>query len=260
MAMKNETHAPDPEKKEGDWSRTELALGRDAVRRLLSATVAVVGLGGVGGYVVEALARAPVGHLILVDPDSVESSNFNRQIAAVTGTLGLPKTAVLAERIHAIRPETTVAQHTVRITRQNVDAVLGQYRPDCVVDAIDSVDDKVALLQWCVRNHIPVVSSMGAGRRLDPTRVRVAPLAETRGCPLAREVRRRLRDSQCRHAVRAVFSEEPPIRTRQHAGDRDHGAGRESRAVPSVSWTPGAFGLACAAETVRLILLGAAPG
>jgi len=233
----------------GDWSRTRRALGAQALKRLETASVAVVGLGGVGGYAVEALARAPVGRLFLVDPDVVEPSNFNRQICAVLPALGRPKAVVLAERVRMIRPETDVFPLVTRVSERTVEDVLGAHQLDCVVDAIDSVADKVALLAWCVQRRLPVVSSMGAGRRVDPTRVRVAELLETRGCPLAREVRRRLRRYGYEGGVRAVFSEEPPVSSASSAT-------RAERVIPSVSWTPGAFGLACAAEAVRLILAG----
>ena len=224
------------------FDRTKRVLGEDAVEYLRSVRVAVVGLGGVGGYAVEALARTPVGALVLVDPDVVAATNLNRQLAALQSTIGRPKTEVLAERVRDIRPDLTVSIHTTAFCQADA-ATLFTPPPDGVVDAIDDVEAKIALIRWCSEHRVPIVSSMGAGFRTDPARVRAADISETRGCPLARTVRRRLRALGISTGVRAVFSDEPPV-----------SAERADGVVGAVSWCPGVFGLTCAGELIRLLL------
>ncbi len=171
--------------------RTRLLIGDDGVAKLRATTVMVVGCGAVGSFAIEALARAGIGHLIVIDCDTVEESNINRQLFATDSTVGMPKVDVAAARIRDINPETRVdAIQMFWDADSDIDA-----RPDFVIDAIDSVDSKIALYRWCNKNKIPVIASMGAARKFDPTCIAAAKLSQTSVCPLAARVRRLVRDA-----------------------------------------------------------------
>lgn len=188
--------------------RTELLLGREAVTRLKCAHVVVAGMGAVGSFAVEALARSGVGHLRLVDFDTVHTSNLNRQLYALESTLGRSKVELAAGRVRDINPECAVEVLEVFISRETVPRVLAP-PVDCVIDAIDSLGPKIDLLVACVEAGIPVVSSMGAARKTNPLAIRVAGVFESHTCPLARFVRSRLRARGVAGGVRCVFSTEP---------------------------------------------------
>ena len=238
----------------GPFERTELLLGREAMCRLADSRVAVFGLGGVGGYAVEALARSGIGALDLVDDDRVAESNLNRQLLATLDTLGQPKTAVAAERVRLINPSCRVTVHQVFYlpeTRHLFD--FRQY--DYVVDAIDTVAGKLALIQQAREAGTPVISCMGAGNKLDPAAFRVADLYETTVCPLARIMRK-----ECRRRgidrLKVVYSLEPPQIPRGVPSveqEPDQRPGKSSRrSVPgSVSFVPSVAGLILAGEVVR---------
>lgn len=228
-----------------DWrARTEMLLGEDGVRRLEDASVAVFGLGGVGSYVAEALARAGVGRLVLVDGDVVDATNINRQLVALHSTVGLPKAEVMAERVRDIHPACVVEAHPVFYLPGGEDTAGEGLVDGCdyVADAIDTVTAKLSLIEECGRKGIPVISAMGCGNKLDPSRFRVADLADTRVCPLCRVMRRELRRRGVER-LRVVYSEEPPIRP----GEAD------CRTPGSVSFVPGAAGLMMAGEIVRTL-------
>ena len=191
------------------FSRTELLLGREGVERLARAHVAVFGLGGVGGYAAEALVRSGVGALDLIDSDRVSLTNLNRQILATHRTLGQYKADAARERALEINPEARVTARRVFYGPDTAgDFDFSQY--DYVIDAIDTVAPKVALLIHCLRCGIGVISSMGAGGRTDPTRVRYLDISETRDDGLARAVRQRLRKAGMTHPLTVVASSEPP--------------------------------------------------
>ena len=234
-------------------SRVRLLLGNDAVERLAAAHVLVVGLGAVGSFAVEALARSGVGRLRLADADCVAASNINRQLYATPATIAQPKALLAAERVRAVAPACQVEPIHQFIHSVNVLAILRD-KPDVVIDAIDIVRDKVSLLSACLSQHIGIVSSMGAARRLDPTHIRIGTLNEISGCPLAKQVKKGLRQAQTDyiHAAtpfRCVYSTERP---RSRPGP-DHSV-REARAMGSLVCVTGAFGLAAAGEALRLIL------
>lgn len=191
------------------FSRTEQLIGPEGLGRLAAARVAVFGLGGVGSWCAEALARAGVGGLVLVDFDAVCLTNLNRQVVALTSTIGRPKAEVMAERIADIAPDCAVTPVT-RFYDESERGVLDGPL-DYVVDAIDSLFQKVDLLATCCERGLPVISSMGTGNRLDPTRLVVTDLFETEGDPLARKVRKALRKRGIRRGVRCVCSTEPPL-------------------------------------------------
>ena len=228
------------------FSRTELLLGRDAMERLKNARVAVFGVGGVGSYVVEGLARAGIGALELIDHDQVSLTNLNRQIIALRSTLGRDKAEVSAERVRDINPACDVrAIKTFFLpeTRDQFDFT----RYDYVVDAIDTVAGKLALVEAAKAANVPVISAMGAGNKLDPTAFRVADISKTAMCPLARIMRKELGKRGIRH-LKVVYSEETPVTPAGEGETR----GTASRPTPgSVSFVPSVMGLIIAGEVVR---------
>lgn len=193
-----------------DWdSRTRLLLGDVAVEKLAKSRVLVAGVGGVGGYAAEVLARSGVGHLTLVDADDVAESNLNRQLIATIPNIGRPKVQLFAERFREVNPDIQVSAVCDFITPGNVAQLIGE-EFDYVVDAIDTVAPKVALLAECMRRGIKVVSSMGAGGRLDPTKVCYLDIWQTREDGLARAVRQRLKKLGLRRKLNVVASTEAP--------------------------------------------------
>lgn len=194
-----------------NWdNRTRRLLGDEGADRLAAASVLVVGVGGVGGYAAEMLARSGVGALTLIDADNVAPSNINRQLIATHSTIGQPKVVLFAERFHDINPSATISAIKDFLTPENVEeTVLGSHF-DYVIDAIDTVAPKVALLECCLRHGIPVISSMGAGGRIDPTKVGYFDLWETREDGLARAVRTRMKKDGVRRKLKVVASTEKP--------------------------------------------------
>ena len=241
-------------------SRTALLLGEDALDKLGAAHVAVFGIGGVGGYAVEALVRCGVGAIDLVDDDRVGISNLNRQIVATHSALGRYKVDVMAERVHDINPTCRVNARKCFYLPATADQFdFSQY--DYVLDAVDTVTAKLQLIERANESGTPIISSMGAANKLDPTAFRVADIYETRICPLARIIRKECRKRGIKH-LKVVYSEEEPRERfggtnladiRAEAGTTDDGGHRVARAgIPgSVSFVPPAAGLAMAAEVVR---------
>ncbi len=228
------------------FSRTELLLGKDAMARLKRARVAVFGVGGVGSYVVEGLARAGVGALELIDHDEVSASNINRQIIALHSTLGMPKAEVAAARVRDINPACDVrAIRTFFLPETRDQFDFSRY--DYVVDAIDTVAGKLALIEAAKAADVPVISAMGAGNKLDPAAFRVADIAKTAVCPLARIMRKELGKRGIRH-VKVVYSEEAPV-IPVGEGETRGSAGRPTPG--SVSFVPSVMGLIIAGEVVR---------
>jgi tRNA threonylcarbamoyladenosine dehydratase len=235
--------------------RTEMLLGREGLRALQHAAVAVAGLGAVGSYAVEGLARAGVGHLRVVDFDVVRETNINRQLYALESTRNLRKVDLAQARILDINPRCAVEAMPVFIDPRTVDAVLA--RPlDLMVDAIDSVGPKVELISACVRHGVPVISSMGAAMRTDPGAIRISDISRTDICPLARLVRKLLRKRGIREGVTCIYSIEPPVRKdlRGHVeGPHEEeilARGRPRRPLGSLSCLTGIFGLIAAREAI----------
>lgn len=228
------------------FSRTELLLGKESVEKLKKARVAVFGVGGVGGYVVEALARGGVGALDLIDKDVVSESNINRQIIALHSTIGRLKTEVAAERVKDINPNIVVRTHNVFYLPENADAFdLSQY--DYIVDAIDTVSGKIALVERARAANTPIICSMGTGNKLDPTAFEVADISKTSVCPLARVMRRELKKRGIEH-VKVVYSKEEPI----PSASKDEKTGKT---VPgSVSFVPSVAGLIIAGAIIKDLL------
>ena len=228
------------------FSRTELLIGPEAMERLHRSRVAVFGVGGVGGYVVEALARSGVGTLDLIDNDVVTLTNLNRQNIATHSTLGMRKVDAAAERVHDICPEIQVHRHACFFLPENADDFnFTQY--DYVVDAVDTVSAKAEIVLRAQAANVPVISSMGTGNKLDPSRFRVADISATKVCPLARAMRGLLRRKGVKH-LKVVYSEEEALKPLGEAEDAQ--AGR--RATPgSMAFVPAAAGLILAGEVVR---------
>ncbi|MBQ4426513.1 MAG: tRNA threonylcarbamoyladenosine dehydratase [Oscillospiraceae bacterium] len=228
------------------FSRTALMLGEEAVKKLRASRVAVFGVGGVGGYAVEALCRAGIGALDIVDNDTVAPSNLNRQIIATRDTIGQYKVDAAEERIKSINPECAVTKHRCFFLPETV----GEFdfsAYDYVVDAIDTVTGKLELIRCAKEAGVPVISSMGAGNKLDPTTFRVADIEKTRVCPLARIMRKELKKRGI-SGVKCVFSEEIPMDIPQPERE----SGEAKRVTPgSVSFVPSVVGLIIAAEVVK---------
>lgn len=191
------------------FSRTQMILGSDAISRLQKSRVIIFGVGGVGGFVCEALARAGVGALDIVDNDTVAPSNINRQIIALHSTLGQPKVKIMNERIHDINPDCSVTAHQLFFLPETASHFnFGSY--DYVVDAVDTVAAKIAIIESAKNCGTPVISSMGAGNKLDPTQFKIADIAHTSVCPLARAVRHELKKRNITN-IKVVYSTEKPI-------------------------------------------------
>ena len=230
------------------FARTELLIGEDGLKKLRKARVAVFGIGGVGGYAVEALARSGVGHFLLVDNDVVGESNLNRQIIALRSTLGRYKTAVMKERIADICPETEVETQECFFLPEHADRFdFGAF--DYVVDAIDTVSGKLELAVSCQKAGTPLISAMGAGNMLDPSKFEVTDIYRTKGCPLAKVMRRELRKRGIERLKVVYSTEEPKKPLRQILG----GDGR--KVTPgSMVFVPGTAGLLLASEVVKDLL------
>ena len=228
------------------WNaRTALMIGEAGAARLAGARVAVFGVGGVGGYVVEALVRAGVGALDLFDNDTVSDSNRNRQIIALCSTVGQYKTEAAANRARDINPDVKIQTHNLFYLPENADSIdLSVY--DYVVDAIDTVAAQMELIRRTKRLNIPMISSMGTGNKMDPTRFHVSDIEKTSVCPLARTVRGLCRKEGLKK-VKVLWSAEPPVRATLPAEHGRHAPG-------SISFVPAAAGLCIAAEVVKDLL------
>lgn len=235
------------------FSRTAIQLGEDAVERLARARVAVFGIGGVGGYTVEALARSGVGALDLFDDDRVAVSNINRQIIATHDTVGTYKVDAAAARIRSINPHAEVRTHKVFYLPQTADIDLSVY--DYVVDAIDTVAGKIALAQAATAAGVPIISCMGAGNKLDATAFQVADIGKTTVCPLARIMRKELGKRGIKH-LKVVYSTEPPLcgETTRETVKQTATRPAQNRPKPtpgSNAFVPAVAGLILAGEVVR---------
>lgn len=195
---------------DNDWTtRTALLLGTEGMRRLAASHVLVVGLGGVGAYAAEEIARAGVGRMTLVDADVVSLSNLNRQLPALHSTLGKPKAEVMAARLRDINPDLEVEVRNCFVRDEETEALLDAAHYDFVVDAIDTLSPKTFLIYHALQRHLPIISSMGAGAKVDPSRIRIADISKTTDCALARAVRKRLRGMGISSGLPVVFSTEP---------------------------------------------------
>ena len=230
-----------------EFSRMGLLLGEEALSRLEGARVAVFGLGGVGGYTVEALARAGIGHLDLIDSDTVSVSNRNRQILATRSTLGLPKTEAAKRRVLDINEEAQITTWELFYNADTADQIdLSKY--DYIVDAIDTVTAKLLLIQRAHEAGTPIISCMGTGNKLDPTAFQVTDISKTSMCPLARVMRKELGKRGIKH-LKVVYSQEEALTP--HGAEEEMAALGKRQIPGSVSFVPGAAGLILAGEVIR---------
>lgn len=227
--------------------RSELLLGSQGMNRLSNSTVAVFGIGGVGSYAVEALARTGIGHIVLIDYDMIDITNINRQIHATMRTVGLPKVEAMKDRILDINPNLNV---TIYKEKYNADTkeMLLSLKYDYVIDAIDMISSKIDLILECKNRDIPIISSMGTGNKLDPTLFKVGDIYSTKVCPLAKVMRRELRKRNVEN-LKVVWSEEIPKSVNLESIDL-------RKAVPSsIGFVPSVAGLIIASEVIKNIAL-----
>lgn len=224
------------------FSRTELLIGKEAVKKLSSAFVAVFGLGGVGGYVVEALIRSGLGAIDIIDNDKVSLTNLNRQIIATHSTIGKYKTDVMEERIKDINPEVRVKKYNTFYTPET-SSEFDFSKYDYVVDAIDTVVGKLSLIEECKKVNTPIICAMGAGNKMNPLKFEVTDISKTTVCPLARVIRQELKKRKI-SGVKVVYSKEPPIIT-------DNAASENGKKIPaSNAFCPSVMGLIIAKEVI----------
>lgn len=225
----------------GIFDRTEILLGQDALSKLNNSSVAVFGVGGVGSYTVEALVRGGVGSLYLYDGDVVSETNINRQLVATTKTVGIPKVDVAAEHAIEVNPQINVCAEKLFFNAENADSI-DFSKFGYVVDAIDTVSSKLLLIEKAKAYNIPVISCMGAGNKLDPTRFEIADISKTSVCPLAKVMRYELKKRGITK-VKVLYSKEEPIR---------HGQTENGKPLPgSVSFVPSVAGLIIAGEVIK---------
>jgi tRNA A37 threonylcarbamoyladenosine dehydratase len=229
-------------------SRTDVLMGEGSIQKLQQSNVLVVGLGGVGGICAEMIARSGVGKMTIVDADVVEASNRNRQIPALISTDGLLKADVMAARIKDINPEIelTVLPEFIK-DRRTIDILTAQ-KYDYAVDCIDTLSPKVFFLKACIDLKIPIISSMGAGGKFDPTKIEVIDISETYQCNLARYVRKRLHKLGIRKGIKVVFSPEAADQARIFESPK---AFPKKSVIGTISYMPAAFGITCASVVVR---------
>lgn len=233
------------------FERTQILLGDAGLGCLASKHVIVAGLGGVGSYCAEALARAGIGRLTVIDHDVVAVSNINRQLPALLSTVNMPKVELMAMRMRDINPACDLRTLREFIVPEHVASQIPA-DADYVIDCIDSLNCKAALVEYCVKSGIPVASSMGAGNRLDPACIKLADLSKTHGCPLAAMMRKRLKRRGISNGVLTVFSDEPPRAPR--APEPVAGRGRPRAVNGTISYMPPLFGLMLAGEVIRRLL------
>ena len=246
-----------------EFSRTELLLGKESLQKLSQCRVAIFGIGGVGSYAAEGLARSGIGHFVLVDDDVVCLTNLNRQLIATHKTVGKPKVEIMKERILDINPKAEVEIRRTFYTADNA-GDFDYLSFDYIVDAIDTITSKLILIEKAKEANVPIISSMGAGNKLDPTRFEIADIFKTSVCPLARVMRRELKQRGI-SSLKVVYSKEEPLRPKSDECDscKDHcvcpketkGRCLVRRQIPgSISFVPSVAGLIIASEVVKDLL------
>ena len=239
------------------FSRNELAVGTEGIELLKGKTVAVLGIGGVGSFAAEALARSGVGRLILVDKDDVDITNVNRQVIALLSTVGQPKADLMKERIADINPECEVISLKMFYTEETYEEFFS-FGLDFVVDASDTISYKIHLMKECLKRAIPIISSMGAANKMDPTRFQIADISKTNTDPIAKVIRKRLRKEGIPKGIPVVFSDESPIIIREEVRKtvgNDQAAIRKAKMPPSSNaFVPSVAGLIAASYVINTML------
>ncbi len=237
----------------------ELLLGKEKVKKLRDATVTIIGVGAVGSYAAEALARAGVGKLRLVDFDKIKPSNLNRHILALRSTIGKPKAALAEERIHDINPSCHVEALEVFAAVETIDRVLDN-KPDLVIDAIDSLNPKSQVLKACYEKGIRVISSMGAATRVEPFSIKAGDLMDTKCCPLAKRLRIKLKKEGVGRGIHCVYSDElrnlEAVDTAPAVSEDDYDRGRKRTKLGSLPTITGIFGLTVAHRAIEILCGG----
>lgn len=221
------------------YQRTELVIGKENLEKLKKSNICICGIGGVGSYVLEALARIGIGRITIIDKDNVDITNINRQLIATVDNVGNSKVEEAKKRISSINPQIQVVAIKEFIDRNNVSKYITKAY-DYVIDAIDSVDSKIAIIKACKENGIKIISSMGMANRQEPLKIKVADISKTEVCPLAKVVRKRLREEKIQK-VKVVFSAEVAIKP-------------EGKQLGSISYVPATAGLVIASEVVKDII------
>jgi len=232
------------------YNRTKLLIGEEGFEVLKSSHVAVFGVGGVGSYTAEALIRAGIGSLTIIDHDVIDITNINRQIHALTSTIGEAKVKIMQQRLNDINPEAQIKAEKIFCTPDNInDLLLGQY--DYVVDAIDNITGKLAIIEYSMKHKLPIISSMGAANKLNNKNFQVVDISETRVCPLAKVIRKELRLRGIHNGVKVVYSPDAVIKPDKIKLDNNSG----KREMPgSISYVPPTAGLIIAGEVINDIL------
>jgi len=237
---------------QSEWlQRTELLVKEEGIKRLQSANILIVGLGGVGSFATEFLVRAGIGNLTIVDGDTVDITNINRQLPALNSTIGKNKTDVVAERILDINPEINLKKINEFLEPERMEEILTQEKFDYVLDCIDSLSPKLALIITCKRKKIKLVSAMGAGGKTDPSKVMVRDISKTNNCFLAKQIRKKLKKEQIHKGFRCVFSTEIQDENSLKMTD---GSNYKKSFYGTISYMPAIFGLYAAAEVIRFLL------
>ena len=228
-------------------SRTTLLIGEEALRHLTQQHVMVVGLGGVGSFAAEFIARSGIGRMTIIDGDVVDPTNRNRQLPALSTNHGISKAEIMADRLRAINPEIHLEVVKSFVTPDMVVEQLSR-RPDYIIDAIDSITPKITFLKLAYEMQLPLVSSMGAGAKLDPTRLQVVDISETYMCPFAQQIRKNLKNHNIRKGIKVVFSPEDPIKESLMLTD---GKNFKKSAYGTISYLPAVFGAVAASVVIR---------
>ena len=237
---------------QSEWlQRTELLVKEEGIERLQNANILIVGLGGVGSFAAEFLVRSGIGNLTIVDGDTVDITNINRQLPALNSTIGKNKTDVVAERILDINPEINLKKINKFLEPERMEEILTQEKFDYVLDCIDSLSPKLALIITCKRKKIKLVSAMGAGGKTDPSKVMVRDISKTNNCFLAKQIRKKLKKEQIHKGFRCVFSTEIQDENSLKMTD---GSNYKKSFYGTISYMPAIFGLYAAAEVIRFLL------
>lgn len=237
--------------KQHEFSRTELLIGKSNLERLKTKKVAVIGIGGVGSFATEALARSSIGKLVLVDNDTINLTNMNRQLHATHRTLSKNKVDIMAERVKDINPECEVQIFNTFITEKNIPEIIQGVH--YVIDAIDTVSSKIDLILYCKENDINIISCLGTGNKLDPTMFKISDIYKTKICPLAKIVRHELRKRNI-ESLKVLYSEEIPIKLKQDEME-DYKENAAKRQVPgSISFVPPVAGMIIAGEVIKELI------
>jgi len=237
---------------QSEWlQRTELLIKEEGIERLQSANILIVGLGGVGSFAAEFLVRSGIGNLTIVDGDTVDITNINRQLPALNSTIGKNKTDVVAERILDINPGLNLKKINEFLEPERMEEILTQEKFDYVLDCIDSLSPKLALIITCKRKKIKLVSAMGAGGKTDPSKVMVRDISKTNNCFLAKQIRKKLKKEQIHKGFRCVFSTEIQDENSLKMTD---GSNYKKSFYGTISYMPAIFGLYAAAEVIRFLL------